>query len=284
MADLFFFFFELPLSQQETFQINSLHKSVLAITNIGTRASPTLSLGVSQDHPGYSLLCSLGVGCRSRGSSDPWPGVTARDRRARSPAAGESRLGFPSWRNERRRSRAWPRAEGSRPRRPAWERGARVASGWRAAPGRRHHADPRAREDARPTRSQLGGALRRRGVRPPKAPAPPPPPPPGANFAVSLIGTELELRAVGAGRRRERGGGGHLAASRGRLGLFGRFPQVVRLRPVRPPRALEKGMKERAGLEGGSAAAPARWKVQGWPWTRRRGAEAGRAGGGRSAT
>lgn len=42
-----------------------------------------------------------------------------------------------------------------------------------------------------------------------------------------------------------------------------------------PSRALEKGLKERARLEGGSAVAPAHWKVQCWPWIRWLGVEAG---------
>lgn len=45
--------------------------------------------------------------------------------------------------------------------------------------------------------------------------------------------------------------------------------------------ALERGMKERAGQEGGSAAARAHWKLQCWSWIRRLDdeAEAGRKGG-----
>lgn len=56
------------------------------------------------------------------------------------------------------------------------------------------------------------------------------------------------------------------------------FPDSPAADPVSAG-TLEEGMKERARLEGGSAVAPAHWKVQCWRWIRRLGNEAGAGGG-----
>ena len=66
-----------PLSKQGTFHINSLHKCVLAITNLGARAICFL-LAVSLDLPGHSLISWQGAGrCSGRELPDPWPGFAA---------------------------------------------------------------------------------------------------------------------------------------------------------------------------------------------------------------
>lgn len=100
-----------------------------------------------------------------------------------------------------------------------------------------------------------------------------PPPPLEANFAVSLI--EMKLGLEGGWAKLLAPGGMQLVHRGG--GLWAArvlYPDCQTAEPALS-RALEKGLKERARLEGGSAVAPAHWKVQCWPWIRWLGVEAG---------
>lgn len=100
-----------------------------------------------------------------------------------------------------------------------------------------------------------------------------PPPPLEANFAVSLI--EMKLGLEGGWAKLLAPGGMQLVHRGG--GLWAArvlYPDCQTAEPALS-RALEKGLKERARLEGGSAVAPAHWKVQCWPWIQWLGVEAG---------